>query len=113
VDMDAPALPPWSLSGTPSWTAPAPPSMETTAGPTALPAAPRCLRQPLLRGERGHRRKPGRRAGVLFGPGTFRRRPPALSRLERDVLSLSGVAAVVWGRASTISANVAGRPRKR
>ena len=66
--------------------------------PDVLAAPPaRGVRQPRRGGERRHRRQPG-----ASGPPTTRRRSRSraalgrCTRLERDVLGLSGVTAVIW-----------------
>ena len=54
------------------------------------------VRQPRLGGQRRHRRQPGPGPVEYSSENPFPGGPSALARLERDVLSLSGVAAVIW-----------------
>ena len=56
-------------------------------------AAPR---QPRRRGQCRHRRQPGGRPGRVLAAEAVRRRAVGGARFERDVLSLSGVTAVIW-----------------
>ena len=73
-----------------------PPSTATTAGPTCCPAA--CTRPTAIAFavvNAGHRRQPRGRPRDYRGQAVPRR-PRRSTRLDRDVISLPGVAAVIW-----------------